>query len=356
LRRASLKFEQWPEDGQAMWRHIGRDGSLLSDAGPGARWAAETRRMIVRDYGFWLSFVFAMYPQSLSERPVTRVSPDRVRAYCRSMEHLAAHSQSNRLSRLSCFMRGAHPDLDWRWLVHCCRALEKAARRKQSAQRKRSRVIHSSKLCEAGLAHLKRAHNDQARSLHARAKDFRDGLIIALLAARPLRIKNFASLRLDGHLKRISTGYLIDIPDIETKTGQPIETFKPDELVPWLTHYVESYRPVLLQGGRSDHLWIHHLGRPYRQSSLAQKVPVLTKRLIGVAISPHLFRDCAATTIATDDPEHVLSIAPLLGHATLRTAEKHYNHARSLEANRRFQDSVRQARRQCLPLRRRDTR
>jgi hypothetical protein len=36
---------------------------------------------------------------------------------------------------------------------------------------------------------------------------------------------------------------------------------------------------------------------------------MLTARILGVAINPHLFRDCAATTIATDDPEHVLIIA-----------------------------------------------
>jgi integrase/recombinase XerD len=64
---------------------------------------------------------------------------------------------------------------------------------------------------------------------------------------------------------------------------------------------------------------------------------MLTKRMVGVPISPHLFRDCAATTIATDDPEHVLTIAPLLGHTTLKTSEKHYNHARSLDASRRYQ-------------------
>jgi integrase/recombinase XerD len=355
LKRASLKFEQWPGPDQAMWRHIVREGSVLSGAGPGASWAAETRRVIVRDYGLWLSFVFDMYPESLCECPSTRVSAERVQAYCRSMEHLAAHSQAVRLARLSCFIRGAHPDLDWHWLVRCCRALDSAARRSQST-RKRGRLIHSGKLYEAGLAHLRRAHSDQALSLAARAKDFRDGLIIALLAARPLRIKNFAALRLERHLKGISTGYLIDIPADETKTGQPIETFVPDELVPWLTHYLETYRPALLQGRQCDDIWVHHFGRPYQLSSLAQKIPILTKRLIGVAISSHLFRDCAATTIATEDPDHVLSIAPLLGHATLRTAERHYNHARSIEANRRFQVSVRQARRKCLPLTKRGRR
>ena len=65
---------------------------------------------------------------------------------------------------------------------------------------------------------------------------------------------------------------------------------------------------------------------------------------MGVPISPHLFRDCAATTIAIDDPEHVLTIAPLLGHTTLKTSEKHYNHARSLDASRRFQAVMREVR------------
>ena len=45
-----------------------------------------------------------------------------------------------------------------------------------------------------------------------------------------------------------------------------------------------------------------------------------TAERFGQSLSPHLFRDCAATTIATDDPDHVAIIPSILGHTTSRTA------------------------------------
>ena len=53
-------------------------------------------------------------------------------------------------------------------------------------------------------------------------------------------------------------------------------------------------------------------------------------------MTPHLFRDAAATSIAIHDSEHVTNIMPVLGHATLTTSERHYNQAQGLEAGRRY--------------------
>jgi integrase/recombinase XerD len=58
-----------------------------------------------------------------------------------------------------------------------------------------------------------------------------------------------------------------------------------------------------------------------------------TVRGLGKAINPHLFRDCAATTIALEDPHHVRIASQLLGHRTLSSTEKHYKRA-NVEASR----------------------
>ena len=63
---------------------------------------------------------------------------------------------------------------------------------------------------------MQQARADDGRKIAIRAKDFRDGLMLALLAARPLRLKNFTALRLGVHLRSTSDGYLIDIPGNET--------------------------------------------------------------------------------------------------------------------------------------------
>jgi integrase/recombinase XerD len=56
-----------------------------------------------------------------------------------------------------------------------------------------------------------------------------------------------------------------------------------------------------------------------------------TRTAFGQAVNPQLFRD-AATTIALDRPEQVRLAAPLLGHRSFATTERHYNLARTAEA------------------------
>lgn len=75
-------------------------------------------------------------------------------------------------------------------------------------------------------------------------------------------------------------------------------------------------------------------------SGLAQ----LTNCVFGQAPRPYAFRHIAATSIATYAPEHVGLIREILGHATLRMAEKHYNRASAVEASRKFQEVLRDLR------------
>jgi integrase/recombinase XerD len=53
-----------------------------------------------------------------------------------------------------------------------------------------------------------------------------------------------------------------------------------------------------------------------------------------------MFRDCAATSIAVDNPKHIGDASLVLGHAGHRMTEKHNNHAWSLEASRRHATTI----------------
>lgn len=344
MNRYSLKKSWWPEADRAMWERLITRAGLLEEGGAGAHWADETKRVAERDYGYWLQYLLATVPQALAEHPASRVTRDRVRSYCGSMQDVSAGTRASRIARLYAIVTGAHPTTDWRWLAKLRRGLERTARREGPAHTKQGRLRSSAELFDAGLAMLTCA--DAAGHLRPReqAEQFRDGLMIAVLAARPLRIRNFADLRLGRHIHGSSGTFWLDVPGQETKTGRPIETFIPDELYLWMKRYLEYYRPVLLAGRQSGHVWVHRNGSGYTAGSLGMRISVLTKKLIGVRINPHLFRDCAATTIATDDPKHVMTIASILGHSTLKTAEKHYNQVRSLEAGRRYQESIRELR------------
>ena len=84
-----------------------------------------------------------------------------------------------------------------------------------------------------------------------------------------------------------------------------------------------------------DRVWVSEVGSHLEYGALAQRIFVQTPEAFGRGIGPHMFRDSAATSIAVDNPKHVGDASLILGHADHKMTEKHYNHARSLEASRR---------------------
>jgi len=89
-----------------------------------------------------------------------------------------------------------------------------------------------------------------------------------------------------------------------------------------------------------DALWVSTDGSPMTEMAIYDRIRTHTQRAFGTPINPHLFRDAAATTLAIADPVHVRVAAPLLGHRTFRTTERHYQHAQSLDAHRAYVGAV----------------
>lgn len=175
-----------------------------------------------------------------------------------------------------------------------------------------------------------------------RAEHYRDGLLIALLALRPLRLGNLASIEIGRHLIRDSAGYHLEFTARETKNRRILEHDIPTELIPFLQRYLDHYRKLLLTcGGRYEPvdtaaLWISREGNAMPEGSVRGVVQRRTQAAFGAPLPPHWFRDAAATTLATDDPEHVLAAASLLGNRPA-TMMKYYNQAQSFAADRRYQ-------------------
>ena len=87
-------------------------------------------------------------------------------------------------------------------------------------------------------------------------------------------------------------------------------------------------------------LWVSREGSAMIDRSVYESVVRLTLPAFGRTVNPHLFRDCAATSVATDDPEHVHITTSILGHTSLATSERDHNHAQSIQAARRYQELV----------------
>jgi integrase/recombinase XerD len=160
--------------------------------------------------------------------------------------------------------------------------------------------------------------------------------MLPLLCVTLFRLKNFAGLRLDRHLMRHGDVVKLEIAPEEVKNGKRLERVIPPEVVALLDRYLEHHRPRLLQGRRSPVLWITEYGTDASPGVVADRICEQTKRFLGVRISPHRFRHCAATSIATARPELATLIRPLLGHGSGGTADRYYNRAQMVSASRRY--------------------
>ncbi len=167
--------------------------------------------------------------------------------------------------------------------------------------------------------------------------------MIALLAYRPVRLKNLASMHLGQHVVEMGDRTWMLFGAEETKSRRPYEAVFPEALAAHLRRYLEHHRPILLAGerggvpGDTNALWVSEIGTQLEAGALATRISMRTEKAFGRSIPPHWFRDAAATSIAIDDPVHVRDAHQVLGHAGLATTEKHYILAQSLQASRRHQ-------------------
>jgi hypothetical protein len=91
---------------------------------------------------------------------------------------------------------------DWRWI----RRVESRVRaRHMPARTKRDRMVGAADLLALGCKLMAEAPAQSTDRL--RAMQFGDGLIIALLAARPLRVRNLTRLELDRTVARRGDGW-----------------------------------------------------------------------------------------------------------------------------------------------------
>jgi len=232
------------------------------------------------------------------------------------------------------------PEMDWSWLVRAYVTLKNEAR---PSRDRRKHLVAPDQLYQLGLQLMKMCHVDvlDNRDDYACIK-YRDGLLIALAICHPVRIHNLAQIELDRHLFNDNGAYILTFTPEETKTGAAYEAELPDELVPWLERYLDVYRPRLLARGRgpTDRLWLNRWGEPMADSATRGQINLRTKEAFGEHVWPHLIRTCAATGIVNQSPQDIAWAPEILGHADLRTTERHYVLADRRLAQRRVQESL----------------
>jgi integrase/recombinase XerD len=349
--RRCLKVNAWPEADRRAWQAALREGDIFEPAGIATRWAARTRHKVAVAYGRWLTWLERVGRLDAALGPADRITPTNVRQYIADLQSNGNSSYTvlGRVRDLVNAITAIAPEQDWGWLRRLARRLRRTVK---SVRNKRARVVPSELILALGLELMADADRPSDASMFERASRYRDGLMIALLAARPLRRRNFASIEIGRHLVKVSQRYSLRFDAAETKTGAPIDDFIPIALNIHLERYLFHYRPFL--AGRTGRwknrhpglrppgmsLWVSTYCSAMSEGAIYDQIRKVTRARFGHALNPHLFRDCAATSIATEDPEHVYIVKSVLGHGSLQTSEKYYNHAQSLDATRQFQQFI----------------
>jgi hypothetical protein len=336
----------WPARDRELWTKGVEPKGLFESGGAGADWSDYSRRKAASGNRHWLSWLATEGLLDPDAHPADRVTRKRVAAY---VQHLrvgrAPYTVLCRIQELYDAMRVMAPDADWGWLAQVYRNLRARVR---PVRDKLSRLKPIDVLAALGERLMEEAETAPGWSARRRAVQFRDALMIALLAYRPVRVKNLAMMRLGRHLTKVGRCWQILFAAHETKSHVPYEATFPSALAPRLERYIDVHRPVLMRGERADGrpdappvnpeldaVWVSEVGTQLEEGALARRIVDHTKAAFGRSVPPHWFRDAAATSIAIDNPSHIGDASLVLGHAGLSTTERHYNNARSLDASRR---------------------
>ena len=357
--RLGMPVGAWPQMDQIAWAAAFAPPGLLDDRPNGSDLRLSTRVAHETCYARWLVFLRDSEPEALDLPPAARATRDRIRAYVHMLlEELAVLTVYGYVARLKRALQLLCPDNDWSWMNPMLRKLNKRAR--QAGHTRPRPIVSPKNLFAYGIKLIKQAEAaappvdvraDVARGDEQvlRAELYRDGLAIAFLAARPLRLKNMMGLEIGKNFLSTAAGYTVDLTTEETKTHAPLAFPVPIKLVPFIRRYMDKYRPILAgeahgaAAGQMDppkSLWLARNGRRLPADTFADMIARRTTKYFGVRLTPHRFRHCAATAIAEDNPEDFHIIRIILGHTTSTTAQKHYIETRNRQAFRKAQDNI----------------
>jgi site-specific recombinase XerD len=172
--------------------------------------------------------------------------------------------------------------------------------------------------------------------------------MIALLALRPLRIRNFANLRLQYDIVLSGDIAWFRLSKTQTKTGQTLQIPYPMELLPQLHQYVTEIRRRFLRESSQSRLWLSRRGLPMGEAVVRRIIKNRTAEALGYPISPHRFRHAAVTYLATMHPDSIAVASDLLGHSHPSVTEAYYNltppQRAATEVQKHLIDEAKQAR------------
>jgi site-specific recombinase XerD len=334
----SLLIREWPAADREAWEQECVSGARLRRGGRASHLRPVTRDALARGYGLFLDFLSRGGSLNKAASAGAHVTPDNVNPYVAELQKrvrsFTVYGSVNRLRRTTEIMAPTHDVL---WL----RELESDLHLLKQAKSKLHRLVFAEVLVKAGLTIMTEAEAAEHRTRVQRATQYRNGLMIALLACCPIRLKNFAALSLGETLIQIEECWWIVLRPQDTKEKRADERHIPEFLNAYIGRYLSYYRQLLARPEtRTNRCWISRIGTPMTYFSVQEAVTETTLATTGISVSPHLFRTCAATTAAVHAGATPHLASAILHHRDTGTTQQHYNRASSLSAGATYQSLI----------------
>jgi integrase/recombinase XerD len=322
--RIYLPFDSWPAEDQARWQAAFAEGDRFEGSGPGSHLAKSTRRNLWISYARFLGFISANRQDLLGLRPDARIDRLIVADYVAWRRRSCGYGMvAVDLDGLRGALRLICPSVDCSWLLTITKRIKAAAPRSP----RKYHLVTSNHLYALGIELMDHAvaGADSAELISkAHALEYRDGLIIALLALIPLRSRALVALRIGKQLVKTGDFWDLDIPAADTKTRRALDYQISKELCTRIDLYLERFRRRLPGADKHTGLWASNKRRPMSAIAIYNAVRTRTKKAFGFAVNLHRFRHAAASFWSIMDPVNVRGVKDLLGHASFGgMTEKH---------------------------------
>lgn len=340
LKIISLPLQEWPDDDRYKWSAAQKPGKHFLKGGAASKWRASTITNVEYGWGIYLAWLNQGGKLLAGTSLHARITEQLLSAFvCDYVPGRSEFSVAGQVSRLGFFIKACLPDHDFGWLSHFGYFMMGNARpqkvKLEKLQPAQDLLCLGKKLMASAKQLMKLKHRGPLRQ-------YRKGLMIATLAAKPLRLGEFAAMKVGTNFVRSDKIWILTLAADKVKTNKQKTWYFPPFLTEAFDFYFATVRMKILEGTAhlaEDSVWVGSQG-VLVNSSIHNIVVAETAKEFGIAVNPHLFRDCAATTIAIEAPHLVGITKSVLTHDSLVTSQKYYNQAQSIEASKKLNATI----------------
>jgi integrase/recombinase XerD len=259
--KMQLSIAAWPVEDRKRWAAVNKIGTdVFDDCGPVAHLAEPTRLALQGSYSRFLGFVSSKYPCRLDGSPDTRLDRNIIADYVMSRCRTCSKSGiAIDLHHLRLALSYICPATDWSWLATITKRIAaKAPKRPQ-----KHHLVTSETLYALGIELMDRAVASAAAAQDvskADAFNYRDGLLIALLALIAPRRRTVAALRISQQLVKSGDLWGLDLPAQDIKTKRALDYPISFDLSQRIDLYLEKFRGRIPGAAEHDELCRQFVG------------------------------------------------------------------------------------------------